>query len=308
MATNQSVDLDINNYNLDDLLKLFNMPMNFDETHLKEAKKMVMRTHPDKSQLPADYFRFYAKAYKTIFSLWEFRNKGGSEKINQSTEYVTIAEHDEKGRQLGAFFEKNKELKKYDKFNEWFNKQFMENKIKNDGEDKGYNDWLRGDDDITPDDGPKTLSEMDEAITKRKSALRDKAMVVHQDVQDIWGFNSINASDLSGQAPSSFDSDMFSSLPFQDLQKAHNESVIPVTNQDYENKQQFKSVTDYMMYRGQQDTKPLSEKQALNYLKNRDTIEEKTATQRAYHLAKQTEEAEENNKKFWSNILSLTDK
>ena len=308
MATNNHLDLDITNYDLNDILRLFNIPMDFNEKHLKDAKQIVMRTHPDKSKLHPDYFRFYAKAYKTLFSLWEFRNKGGSEKNKQSTEYVTIAEHDEKGKQLGAFFDDNKDLKKSDKFNEWFNKQFVENKLKNEHEEKGYNDWLRSDDDIDEERTGMSLSEMDEEITKRKTALRDKSLIVHKDVEDIWGCNKISASNLSGEAPSSFDSDMFSSLPFQDLQKAHSESVIPVTNQDYENKQKFKSVTDYMMYRGQQDTKPLSEKQALDYLKNRDTIEEKTAVKRAYHLAKQTEEAEQNNKNFWSNILSIKDK
>ena len=308
MATNNHLDLDITNYDLNDILRLFNIPMDFNEKHLKDAKQIVMRTHPDKSNLHPDYFRFYAKAYKTLFSLWEFRNKGGSEKNKQSTEYVTIAEHDEKGKQLGAFFDDNEDLKKSDKFNEWFNKQFVENKLKNEDEEKGYNDWLRSDNDIDEERTGMSLSEMDEEITKRKTALRDKSLIVHKDVEDIWGCNKISASNLSGEAPSSFDSDMFSSLPFQDLQKAHSESVIPVTNQDYENKQKFKSVTDYMMYRGQQDTKPLSEKQALDYLKNRDTIEEKTAVKRAYHLAKQTEEAEQNNKNFWSNILSIKDK
>ena len=56
-----SVDLDINNYNLQDILSLFKIPVNFDERDLKKAKQIVLKTHPDKSKLPAEYFLFYSK-------------------------------------------------------------------------------------------------------------------------------------------------------------------------------------------------------------------------------------------------------
>ena len=112
------LDLDINNYDLQDILVLFDIPMNFNEADLKRAKQMVLRTHPDKSKLSPEYFRFYSNAYKTLFSVWEFRKKGDVGKDNQNTEYVTIVEHDEKGKALGAFFDENSDLKKPDNFNE----------------------------------------------------------------------------------------------------------------------------------------------------------------------------------------------
>ena len=74
--TKTELDLDINNYDLHDILVLFDIPMNFNEADLKRAKQMVLRTHPDKSKLSPDYFRFYSSAYKTLFSVWEFRKKG----------------------------------------------------------------------------------------------------------------------------------------------------------------------------------------------------------------------------------------
>ena len=40
MSGLENLDLDINNYNLNDLLNLFQLPMNFSEEHLKNAKKM----------------------------------------------------------------------------------------------------------------------------------------------------------------------------------------------------------------------------------------------------------------------------
>ena len=53
------MDLDINNYNLDDLLKLFKISAHFGESDLKKAKQIVLKTHPDKSGLPSEYFLFY---------------------------------------------------------------------------------------------------------------------------------------------------------------------------------------------------------------------------------------------------------
>ena len=53
------MDLDINNYNLDEILQLFKLPLNFNEHHLKQAKQIVLKVHPDKSGLDSQYFIFY---------------------------------------------------------------------------------------------------------------------------------------------------------------------------------------------------------------------------------------------------------
>ena len=54
----ESVDLNIDNYDLRDLIGLFQIPFHFTETHLKEAKKTVLKTHPDKSRLDKKFFLF----------------------------------------------------------------------------------------------------------------------------------------------------------------------------------------------------------------------------------------------------------
>ena len=52
----EDLDLDLNNYELEDLLNLFKLPYNFSEEQLKSAKKIVLQTHPDKSNLPERLF------------------------------------------------------------------------------------------------------------------------------------------------------------------------------------------------------------------------------------------------------------
>ena len=54
-----NLDLDIRNYNLEDITNLFKIPIVFTETDLRTAKLMVLHTHPDKSKLPKDYFLFF---------------------------------------------------------------------------------------------------------------------------------------------------------------------------------------------------------------------------------------------------------
>jgi hypothetical protein len=145
---------------------------------------------------------------------------------------------------------------------------------------------------------------MGQAIEKKKAELR--SLIVRQDVQDIT--SSANASDIISSAPGSYDSDLFSNLSFQDLHKAHTQSVIPVTEEDYHVKEKFNNVNEFMTYRSQQDTKPLSEQQALQYLKHRTQNEDTMATKRAYQLAKEAEIVKKREQDFWTGIQQIQDR
>ena len=55
-----SLDLNLDNYELADLLELFKLDYDFGHDDLKQAKRMVLQTHPDKSKLPKEYFLFFS--------------------------------------------------------------------------------------------------------------------------------------------------------------------------------------------------------------------------------------------------------
>jgi hypothetical protein len=61
-------------------------------------------------------------------------------------------------------------------------------------------------------------------------------------------------------------------------------------------------------HRSQQNIKPLSEQQALDYLKHREQNDEERSVRRAYQLAKQTELAQQRDQEFWSSIQLLKNK
>jgi hypothetical protein len=306
-----SVDLDINNYNLEDILNLFKVPINFDEKDLKRAKQVVLKTHPDKSGLDSKYFLFYSKAYKMLYSLWDFRKKGDVNKNNAETDYENVdkfSEEDKKKILDNLFKSDNTKIKfkTNSDFNNWFNEQFEKNKIYNENEESGYGDWLKtneGLDEINPNVSAATMkSEFD----KKKSNIR--ALVVQKDVSELNSWNSINASELTREGPSEFNSDLFSRLPFQDLQKAHTETVIPVTDEDYNNVPKFKNVNEYLNHRNKADIKPLSEQQSQQYLNQQNDRESEKAVRRAYELAKQSEIAKQKSQSFWGNLQFLQNK
>ena len=69
----EGLDLNIHNYDLNDLLNLFKMPFHFKEEDLKSAKKIVLKTHPDKSKLDKEYFLFFSQAYKYLLKIHQLR-------------------------------------------------------------------------------------------------------------------------------------------------------------------------------------------------------------------------------------------
>ena len=300
------MDLNIENYDLDDILNLLKMPKDFVEEDLKAAKKIVLKTHPDKSGLSPDYFRFYSQAYKKIYFIWKFKSSSSSD--NNPKTYDEIMTNDEK---VGHFSEHKKgtlkeflssnHLKEEKNFNKWFNEQFEKNKMNNDEETNGYGDWLKSNEDID-EDKKISYTQMGEEIEKKKQHIR--SLVVHKGIDELYS-NFNGASNLTGDSPECYSSDLFSSLQYEDLKKAHVESVIPVTIEDYNSVKKFKNVNEYNNYRNSQNNVPLSEVQAAEYLNNKSKQEEIQTTNRAYKLAKQLEETNKNQSNFWASIMKI---
>ena len=293
MSTNYSnLDLDINNYELKDILSLFRLDYNFTEDDLKRAKKMALMTHPDKSNMDKKYFLFFTSAYKVIYSIYQFRTRSNSQ---QSTEYVIDEEKDEDKEAL------LRDISKKKNFNKLFNKLFEQNRIHDEASETGYGDWLKSEDDI--DTRKTTRSEMNETFEKKKSEVR--SLIVHKDIEEMT--SSSSASDIMSDRPESYGSSMFSSLQYEDLRKAHVECVVPVTMRDYEERKKFKNVDEFVRYRDDSThMAPLSTQQSTDFLKQKQAMIDKTDVNRAFKLAKQAEEVRKANQNWMSGIQLLT--
>ena len=121
--------------------------------------------------------------------------------------------------------------------------------------------------------------------------------------REICEFNNTNYCDLTNSKPEDYSSGLFSNFQYEDLKKAHEESIIPVTDED--NKNNFTSLEDIKFKRTQQNIVPMNSDEANKYLNESKNSDNSISTQRAFKLFKQEEINKKNNDKFWSNLKRL---
>lgn len=298
------MDLNIDNYNLEDILNLFKIPRDFDEDHLKHAKRIVLKTHPDKSGLDPKYFLFYSKAYKMLYFIFNFKNKSSDKTKTESKLVSEDSLIESQHLILDSFFDKNKKMKEPKQFNKWFNEQFEKHKIEEESSGSGYGDWLKSDNGIYQSDkvgSQGNFSNLTEDFEKHKKHVR--SLVVYNGVNDLYSSNL--GGTLLGNA-GDFSSSLFSNLSYQDIKQAHTETIIPVTEEDFHNTKKFNNIEEYKKYRNTQDTTPLSQSESNKILLNRNYQDETESSQRAYFYAKQLEESNKKNKDFWGKMQKIT--
>lgn len=167
--------------------------------------------------------------------------------------------------------------------------------MNNDYEDTGYGDWLKNAEDS---EVCTNKTEMNEMIDRKKRNLRS---VIKFD--GIHESNNGSYNDLANNKPAEYSSGMFSKLQFEDLRKAHDESVIPVTEDDFNSR--YSSMEDIKLQRHQQSLNPLSEAEGREYLNSQKSNEDEVGASRAFKLAAQEREASRGSNSFWTSLKQL---
>ena len=137
-------------------------------------------------------------------------------------------------------------------------------------------------------------------IEEKKRILRAHMLIKKQDISE---FNNTNYCDLTNSKPEDYSSGLFSKFQYEDLKKAHEESLIPVTNEDYINN--YSSMEDIRNKRANQSLTPLKCDEATSYLNKSKEDENNISTARAYSLFKQDELSKQKNDNFWSSLKRL---
>ena len=134
------MDLEIDHYSLQDLLKLFQLPDDFNEQQLRNARKRVVAVHPDKSGLDHTYFLFFHKAYTLLNTVFRFKQKAQSH-LHETTSFADLMSEmeDTDKTMLAHTFTTNP------KFNQEFNQLFDTLYVK---DEEGHGDWLKSSDDL----------------------------------------------------------------------------------------------------------------------------------------------------------------
>jgi hypothetical protein len=295
-TTLSELDLNIDNYTLNDLYNLFNVSY-LDELSLKTAKQIVLKMHPDKSQLDSKYFLFFSKAYKRLYSIYEFQNKS-----DKKTERDLKKDYFEDSNKtvLDTMFETKKELKDPRNFNSWFNEKFEKHRLEDDDTNKGYGDWLKSDEGLYDNNDNVTQSNMNEAFEKQKKQIQ--ALTVYNGISDTYA--AFSGGSLLGDQSSNF-SGSASGLGFTDLRQAHIETIIPITQDDYEKIPKYRNVNEYKTNRDRVDVTPISKAEAERILhQNKNNLDQESAAL-AYKYAKEAEKAKAKQRSFWGDIKQL---
>jgi hypothetical protein len=294
-------DLNIENYSMKDILHLFNIQSELlNEDVMKDAKKFVLKTHPDKSNLDPKYFLFYSSAYKKLYGVFEFQNKSSKKKIDQ-TDYS----NDSNNKILDNVFTKNEALKDPKNFNEWFNQKFEQYKTDDLGDiNKGYGDWLKSNEGVID---ASNVAKADMANEFERYKKQIQSITVYNGVNDAFS-STIGTSLLSHQNNYTSNGLFNDGLGFTDLRQAYEESVIPVTEEDYQNIPKYQNINEYKNARDNDNinTGPPNKEEALKKLYAQQKLKEEESVALAFQLAKQDEKARAKNKSFWGELKQIT--
>jgi len=250
--------------------------------------------HPDKSNLKKEYFLFFSKAYKILYQMYEFKQKT---RKNQSDNYN---DHVDDSKPLPNI---NNMFKNASEFSGWFNKTFEELNIYDDNQDNGYNEWLKNSE-LEESTSIKSRTHMHDEIENRKKKLKE--LIPYTGVQDITLNLSSGGSILDRTKQTYYgNSDIFSKLPYEDLKTAHTETLIPVNNDDYNNRRKYANVQEYSNDR-EKNVQLLSHDKSEEILSQRRRTEEENANRIAYQLLEKQEKVSKNNDIFMSRLQRIS--
>ena len=154
-----------------------------------------------------------------------------------------------------------------------------------DENDKGYNEWFRSEEGLNVLKA-SNITQMNKIIEQKKKQARD--LIVHNDYIPLGGNSSY---DLTREALENYSSDIFSKLQFEDLKKAHSETVIPVSEEDMLNRPQYENMMDLKISREKDNMKPMNNNEVQLFLKRQEEKNMQIGSNTAFRLAKQSQEA-----------------
>lgn len=292
-----NLDLNILNYNFDDILKLFKLSINYNENDLKEVKRLVLFMHPDKSGLDKSFFLFYSSAFKILHTLYfsTLKNMSNEKIQNQTYKNIEIINDDTKELLNKIKQEKN------ENFNKWFNEEFEKLNCNFDDEGDGYGNWLKQNIDLPQQETIYNINDLHKNIEKRKKEVQN--IVKYNGISEHYN-SSICCSTLIDNK-NSYESDIFSgNFKYDDIKKAYTESVIPVENNNISNK----SYEEFLNDRNSEILKPISNEEGMKQISENNNKLNNEYIKQSYDLLKKEEEMNKKNKNFISKLLLIKEK
>ncbi len=328
----EQLDLNIDNYSRENIYSLFGMKPDatLTEDVIRESRKIALKTHPDKSRLDPKYYVFFSKAFNKLLEIYEYQNKT-SKQVDASAVYSP-----ELGAATGGVMSKalgggggvavgngeyqNEDMARENKavldkylasmpkeggaMNEWFNKAFEQQKIEKPS-DKGYGDWLKSDEGIVFHQPATTRGDINSAMDKYRQ--KQEVVAYTGDVQ------SFNTSTFGGMSLMDYKQTNFSSdavftgggLGYTDLKQAYTQSVMTVSEEDFNRMRTFKSVDEYRAYSDANVGAPMSKDESAQIMLKRDQERDAVGADLAHYYSTQSAKVAEKSNSFWSNLKQI---
>jgi len=282
-----NLDFNLENYTLEGLYKLFNIDSKngLDEIIMKNARNFTLKTHPDKSKLDSKYYIFYSKAFNKLNEIYQYQNKSSNKKSSYNNYENVFSEYDNEDKKnlMDKFIENNKNLSKSENFNEWFNEQFEKYDLQHKRDD-GYDDWFKSNENIYESNEKVTLENFNDKFNKHKKDMLALSVYKSQ-FEDQYSTND--------------------SFQGTDLKNAYAQTIIPVSEDDFNKVNKYKNVNEYKNARETQDIKPLDSTESEKILYGQKLKDEETSAAQAYEYALQLEKNKKQNEGFWSSLKFL---
>lgn len=259
----QSLDLNLNNYTLDEILSLFKLSYGYNLSDLKQAKLMVMKLHPDKSKLPVKFFDFFSDAFKILVNVYAFNCKSNDVRNRYNN-------NDEETIDVNILRFSTSSADKSSDFNKKFNNIFDKCFIQSEEQNFGYGELLSN----------EVCSENYET----KKARLYSEMIIYKEPDEC----NRSHSNISGDKPPNYCSDIGDKMHYSDLQESFNKSVFQITEAELNKIETFRSVMDLQSFRSSMDMTPIPNSEKV--LEDKSNYDHELSLNRAFSLIKQSEQ------------------
>jgi hypothetical protein len=270
----EQLDLNINNYDLEKLLQLFNLSYDFSYNDLKLSIKKLYKIHPDKSGLDPKYFMFFKRAYTIVLNIYKFRNKS-----NNSFRDNFYSE--EKHLKLIKFMKDNN-------FNENFNKLYEET-FKT--ETHGHGDWI------------KNMNIDTDGMNRQTyfSNMRNNIIVKNNSVTEL---NNFSVNNLDKNSEEEYSCDANSKLKYDDIKNVYSETFIPVKEND-ERIEKFNTINQLKIERQKLKLTTMNKEESEIFLEKENNNNIKKTNNRIFNLLKQDENYKKQQDLWWKKFNKL---
>jgi len=281
-------------YSLRELLNLFDIDT-YDITReqMVAAKKKVLRTHPDKSRLPSEYFLFYKKAFEVVLNFYNDQTKQNAEVRDK--DYSPLNNDNEENQKIKSQIQKTDTNKFSKAFNELFEKN-MTRQI-----DETRNEWFKTENPSFETPTNVNPGNMRQVFDNMK---QQQQIVVHRGVQELTHSGGSNLYEEDVGTDEYVTTDPFSKLRFEDLRKVHkDQTIFNVSERDLSSMTQYQSVEQFQRARSSQTLDPMEERHAKQMFDNREKLHREHMMQKQHKSNLKSMEYAKKNKEVMATMF-----